>query len=98
MVCLELGRVIQILHDAAVKQETCEILMNHKVTSIGESESLAWVDATLPTGEIKRFEADYVVGCDGANSQVRRCLFGDLEFPGWTWDQQIIASNVRALM
>lgn len=94
MVCLPLGRVVQILRDAAVANG-CEILLQHKVTpNLGTSDGKAWVDVEVPSGGTKRFEADYVVGCDGANSQVRRALFGDLEFPGSTWDQQIIASNV----
>lgn len=42
---------------------------------------------------VEELEADYVVGCDGANSTIRRQLFGD-EFPGYTWDLQIIATNV----
>ncbi|TPX14730.1 uncharacterized protein E0L32_005125 [Thyridium curvatum] len=94
MVCLPLGRVVQILRDAAVANG-CEILLQHKVTpNLGTSDGKAWVDVEVPSGGTERFEADYVVGCDGANSQVRRALFGDLEFPGSTWDQQIIASNV----
>jgi 2-polyprenyl-6-methoxyphenol hydroxylase-like FAD-dependent oxidoreductase len=94
MVCLELGRVIQILHDTAVQQSNCQIHMNHRVVSLGQSGEVAWVDVMQPSGETKKLEADYIVGCDGANSQVRRSLFGDGDFPGSTWDQQIIASNV----
>lgn len=92
--CLPLNRVIQILYDAAVALG-CEVLLQHKVTpAIGQSDKAAWVDVVVPSGEVKRFEADYIVGCDGANSQIRRSLFGDWEFPGRTWDEQIIASNV----
>ena len=40
-------------------------------------------------------KAKYVVGCDGANSIVRRKLFGE-EYPGFTWDAQIIATNVSS--
>jgi 2-polyprenyl-6-methoxyphenol hydroxylase-like FAD-dependent oxidoreductase len=39
-------------------------------------------------------EGDYVVGCDGANCTVRRRLFGEMEFPGFTWEEQIVATNV----
>ncbi|KAK7214894.1 hypothetical protein V2G26_002897 [Clonostachys chloroleuca] len=37
--------------------------------------------------------ADYVVGCDGANSVIRKQLFG-ADFPGYTWNLTIIATNV----
>lgn len=46
-----------------------------------------------PAGE-EKFSADYIVGCDGASSQIRRSLFGNLDFPGRTWDEQIVATNV----
>lgn len=36
---------------------------------------------------------DWIVGCEGANSGVRRSLFGS-SFPGKTWDAQIVATNV----
>lgn len=68
----------------------------HKVVDVGQSEEQekkkAWVDVETPEGR-RRIEADYVVGCDGANSAVRRALFGN-EFPGFTWEEQIIATNV----
>jgi len=75
-----------------------EILWEHKVTGVGQDGEKAWVDVQIrgEEGETKRFEADYIVGCDGANSIVRRSLFGD-EFPGFTWDAQIIATNVSDL-
>ncbi|KAK4182432.1 para-nitrophenol 4-monooxygenase [Podospora australis] len=61
-----------------------------KVTKVGQDEGgKAWADVE---GREQRVEADYIVGCDGANSIVRRSLFGD-EFPGFTWDAQIIATN-----
>jgi len=41
--------------------------------------------------------ADYVIGCDGANSKVRRSLFGDWNFPGFTWGEQIVATNLCPL-
>ena len=70
-----------------------KIHWKHKVVSLGQDAEKAWVDAETPTGTV-RFEADYIVGCDGANSQIRRSLFGE-EFPGFTWDKQIVATNVR---
>ncbi|VUC37781.1 unnamed protein product [Clonostachys rosea] len=93
MVCLPLGRVCEILYDEAIASGV-EILFNHKVLgNIGQTETTAWVDVSI-NADVQRFEADYIVGCDGGNSQIRRALFGEMEFPGSTWEQQIVASNV----
>ncbi len=97
MVCLPLNHLTTILLDRISHEPTAQILWNHKVTKIGQDESKAWVDVETNDGE-KSLEADYVVGCDGANSQIRRSLFGDWEFPGTTWDEQIVATNVRYLV
>ncbi|KIY01636.1 uncharacterized protein Z520_03188 [Fonsecaea multimorphosa CBS 102226] len=92
MVCLPLNRLGKILMDHIERQPSATVSWGHKVVSIGQDENKAWVVCETPEGE-KRLEAEYVVGCDGANSQVRRSLFGDKEFPGKTWDEQIVATN-----
>jgi 2-polyprenyl-6-methoxyphenol hydroxylase-like FAD-dependent oxidoreductase len=42
----------------------------------------------------KKFSADYGVGCDGANSKIRRSLFGDWNFPGFTWEQLALRTYI----
>ncbi|KAL2007778.1 hypothetical protein VTN00DRAFT_7760 [Thermoascus crustaceus] len=66
---------------------------SHKVVKVGQDEDKAWVEVETPTGDRQRREADYVIGCDGASSTVRRELSGP-EYPGETLDAQIIAMNV----
>lgn len=46
-------------------------------------------------GEVKTYSADYVVGTDGGNSTVRRLMFGKRNFPGFTWEEQIVATNTE---
>lgn len=46
-------------------------------------------------GETKTFEADFVVGCDGGNSTIRRLMFGPRNFPGFSWEEQVVATNTR---
>ena len=94
MTCLPLDKLGAILYRHLEKQETARVEWGSKVMDIGQDEDKAWVEVEKADGR-KRFEADYVVGCDGANSQVRRCLFGK-SFPGKTWDEQIVATNVSA--
>ncbi|KAH7324052.1 putative monooxygenase [Rhexocercosporidium sp. MPI-PUGE-AT-0058] len=79
MVCLPLNHLARILMEHIAKEPTAE------VKCLGHVET--------PTGT-EKISADYIVGCDGANSQIRRSLFGDMGFPGRTWDEQIVATNV----
>ncbi|KAK5230386.1 hypothetical protein LTR47_007802 [Exophiala xenobiotica] len=90
--CLPLDQLGQILYKHLQKHPQAEVRWSHTVTAVAQDEQEAWVNITTPTGT-ERASADYVVGCDGANSQVRKCLFGDGEFPGKTWEEQIVATN-----
>lgn len=94
MTCFPLNKLNLVLQRQVAKLPHVEILYSHKVTGVGQDEAKAWVDVETPNGP-QQLEAQYIVGCDGANSQVRRSLFGDWEFPGSTWEQQIVATNVR---
>jgi 2-polyprenyl-6-methoxyphenol hydroxylase-like FAD-dependent oxidoreductase len=91
--CLPLNKLGQILLNHLQRQPEVEVKWNHLVTATGQDGDKAWVTVSTPRGEV-RMEADYIVGCDGANSQIRRSLLGDMNFPGRTWDEQIVATNV----
>lgn len=93
LACLPLNRVCPIIMEDLVKFPGATIKWSHKVTGIGQDDTKAWVEVQTPDGE-QKLEADYIIGCDGANSAVRRGLFGK-NFPGHTWDEQIVATNVR---
>jgi 2-polyprenyl-6-methoxyphenol hydroxylase-like FAD-dependent oxidoreductase len=95
MVCLPLAELQRVLRDRLKEHSCVKMLFDHKVVGLDQNEERAWVDVDTLEGR-KRLEADYIVGCDGANSQVRRSLFGDWEFPGKTWDEQIVATNVSS--
>ncbi|KAJ2901601.1 uncharacterized protein MKZ38_001621 [Zalerion maritima] len=95
MTALPLNQLGELLYEHSLKFPSIKYLFNRRVTDIGQDESAAWVDTVhVETGEELRLEADYIVGCDGAKSVVRRSLFGDQGFPGKTWDEQIVATNV----
>lgn len=93
LICLPLDQLGEILLKHIQKQPNVDLKWNHKVTGLGQTEQSAWVDVETPEG-VKKLDADYIIGCDGANSQIRRSLFGDWNFQGRTWDEQIIATNV----
>lgn len=90
--CFVLQDLDQLMLERFTQQYGGEVCWEHKVVAVGQDKEKAWVEVETPEGK-KKVEGDYVVGCDGANSMVRRSLFGD-EFPGFTWDAQIIATNV----
>lgn len=92
MVCYPLDKLGPLLLKHALKQPNVEVHWSHEVLKTGQDDSSAWVTVKTPEGE-REIVADYIVGCDGASSIVRRQLFGD-EFPGFTWDDQIVATNV----
>lgn len=93
MACLPLNKLGQVLVEHLAKCPSAKILWSHEVIGIEQDDKAARVTCKTPDGEIT-IEGDYVVGCDGANSKVRRSLFGDWEFPGKTWSEQIVATNV----
>lgn len=92
MLCYPLHKLCPLLAQHLSRQKTAEVKYSHKVLGLGQNDDKAWIDVETPQGK-QCMEADYIVGCDGANSQVRRSLFGD-EFPGKTWDEQVVATNV----
>ena len=89
---LPLGKLLRLIREHLDRKPNAKIKYLHKVSRIEQSESNAQVVVDTPEGE-QVFEAEYIVGCDGANSTIRRALFGE-DFPGRTWDQQIVATNV----
>jgi len=100
MTILQLGEIIKILYRHCLEKGKglIDVRFEHRVVGVGQDEGKAWADVEVGGGEggekeMKRFEADYVVGCDGATSAVRRSLFGR-EWPGQTFDYQFIVQNV----
>ncbi|KAF4539231.1 uncharacterized protein LTHEOB_10395 [Lasiodiplodia theobromae] len=99
MTILQLGEIIKIMYRHCMERGKglIEVLFNHKVTHAGQGENGAWVDVEVgeegQQKEEKRFHADYVIGCDGASSAVRRSLFGR-EWPGQTFPYRFIVQNV----
>jgi 2-polyprenyl-6-methoxyphenol hydroxylase-like FAD-dependent oxidoreductase len=93
MVCLPLGLLGALMVEHAAKYPNMTIHWGHEVTSISQDDKSARVAASTKVGE-KIFEGTYVVGCDGANSKVRRELLGEWNFPGHTWDEWVVATNV----
>jgi 2-polyprenyl-6-methoxyphenol hydroxylase-like FAD-dependent oxidoreductase len=74
-----------------------KILWSHKAVGVGQDSDKAWLEYESPEGN-GRLEADYVVGCDGGGSFVRRALLGEKALTGFTWDDQLVAVDVSRLL
>lgn len=93
MVCLPLNLFDQVLLEHILGHPCATVLWGHEVTGIRDENGIGVIEVVTVDGK-KEFRASYVVGCDGANSKIRRLLFGDDGFPGKTWDVQVVATNV----
>lgn len=92
MQVLPLHELGPLLYNHLQKLESAEVKFGHKVVKIGQDPQKAWVEVETASGT-DRIEADYIVGCDGASSRVRKELFGN-EFEGEELEAQIVATNV----
>ena len=57
------------------------------VTDVTQANDRAVVHADGPDGPL-RFEGDFVIGCDGGRSTVRKAI--DVEFEGFTWPERFV--------
>ncbi|OLN87388.1 Para-nitrophenol 4-monooxygenase 2 [Colletotrichum chlorophyti] len=89
--CLPQKDLLEILVHRVENNPLVTLSWNHKVLGVGQDKEKGWVDVETSAGK-SRIEADYVVGCDGAHSVVRKSLFGN-EFPGKTWDVQLVSTD-----
>ncbi|MFB2579813.1 FAD-dependent oxidoreductase [Herbiconiux sp. P15] len=88
---LNLGqdRLGQICLDHLARLPEAEIRWGEGVVSLEQDDDS--VTVTLESGESIR--ADWVIGADGGRSAVRTSL--GLGFPGMTWDDRFVATNIR---
>ncbi|KAJ3539131.1 hypothetical protein NM208_g5614 [Fusarium decemcellulare] len=98
MTILPLGEIIQIMyrHCVAKGAGLIDVKFNHKVVDVTQDETEAQVVVEVAEeGQVTRktISADFVVGCDGASSAVRRSLFGR-SWPGTTLPYKFVVQNV----
>lgn len=56
-----------------------ELRFGESIVAAGQSEDAAWVEAGPDNGPCERFEATFVIGCDGARSVVREAMGAQFE-------------------
>lgn len=92
-----MGSLSAFLVKEIARLPTVRILWRHPVHDAGQDEINAWATVSEGEEEPKRFEADFIIGCDGGQSAIRRILFGR-DFPGFTWPLQMVAVNVSTVV
>lgn len=100
MTILPLNQIIHIMYRHLTEKYShlVDIKFNHKVVDVGQDDKKAWADVEVEGQTEKvRFEADYVMGCDGGRSAVRKSLFGR-DWPGETFETRLLVQNVRGII
>lgn len=69
-----------------------QVLFNHKLVDLTQDEQGCQVRVETPTGQ-QTFEADYVVGCDGGRSSVRKLI--DVQMEGKTYPERFIVIDTK---
>jgi len=69
-----------------------EVLWNHTVKALAQTDGGARLVVDTDHGEVI-FEADWVIGTDGARSTVRKLV--GLPFEGMTWPDRFVATNIE---
>lgn len=67
--------------------ENADVRFNHRATYVAQSSQTVELVAETPT-DLQRFEADYVIAADGANSIIRKWL--GVEFEGFTYPEKFV--------
>ena len=102
----KLGAII-LRHIEEKCQGVVEVSWGCKVENVEQDDDKAWVTirtpststTTSPSTTIETtsttISSQYIIGCDGANSIIRRTLFSSSPdpFPGTTWPVQVVATN-----
>ena len=84
---LEQHKVSGIIDSELKKFKNFKILRQHKVKNVQQDEDGVLVEAETPNG-VKEFRSDYLIGCDGGKSAVRRCM--NVEFKGFTFEERFL--------
>ena len=93
-VCLPVGSLSTLLVEEVQEHPNVIIQWGHRVVGVGQDDGNSWADVEAHDSSLtKRLHADFIIGCDGAASAVRKALFGG-SFPGYTWPQTLVAINV----
>lgn len=93
LLCLAQPETERILHDR-LTQLGVRIERGVELMSLTQDAEKVTVELRHTDGRTERARMDWVVGCDGAHSAVRRAL--GIPFDGHTFEQQFVLADVHA--
>jgi 3-(3-hydroxy-phenyl)propionate hydroxylase len=65
-----------------------DVRFSHRITGLAQNGDAVTVDVEGPGGGLERVRADYVIGCDGGRSTVRK--LSGIDFEGFTYPEKFI--------
>jgi 2-polyprenyl-6-methoxyphenol hydroxylase-like FAD-dependent oxidoreductase len=86
------SRLTEILLEEASKTGLVDVLWNHEVTSLSQDCDGVTVTVMTPSVDAKSFRGQYLAGCDGGKSTVRKLL--GVRLSGHSWPERFIATDV----
>lgn len=93
MISYPLNLLGEVTLEELLTLDNASVLWKHRVVGLTQDEHSVLVEVDH-LGSRLNFTADFVVGCDGAKSGVRKALQGR-DFSGYTLDRQMVTTNVR---
>ena len=91
-VTMPVDQLAQILYEELQKYPNAKVYWGQTFTGFTQDEEQVII-CSEHDGQNRTFTADFLLCCDGVRIDVRRALFGR-NFPGHTWNVQIVATNV----
>jgi 3-(3-hydroxy-phenyl)propionate hydroxylase len=91
MINLQQYYLEEYLVEACGRSERVELRWKHKLTGLQQQSDHAVLTVETPDG-VFRMEADWVIACDGANSDTRRMVGG--EFTGQFFQDRFLIADV----
>lgn len=86
-------RLGEVIVEALAEHPDAEIRWNTALTGMAQDDDGVTLQLDGQVDGASELRVDWLIGTDGARSTVRK--LAGLEFEGFTWDQQIIATNIR---
>ncbi|MDX1485630.1 MAG: NAD(P)/FAD-dependent oxidoreductase [Alphaproteobacteria bacterium] len=84
---LEQHKISRLIDARLGESDDRRLLRNHRVTKVSQDDAGVRAEVMTPSG-IETFTGQYLIGCDGGRSQVRRSM--NVDFKGITYKERFL--------